>query len=62
MVPYQIPINAEKDSVIFVTSKVTMATRKPCKNTPNFGFSCLYLKNERGDRIFYFWNVISVPE
>ena len=45
MVPYQTPIIAEKDSVI----KVTVATGKPCKNTPYFNFSCSYLKNEFGD-------------
>ena len=32
MVPYPTPIVAEKDSVIFVTKKVTVATGKPCKN------------------------------
>ena len=43
MVPYQTPIIAEKDSVIFETRKDTVAAGEPCKNTPYFGFSCSYL-------------------
>ena len=54
MVPYQTPIIAKKYSVIFVMLNVTVATRKLCKNTPYFGFSCLYLKNEPGHPNFLF--------
>ena len=29
-----------------------METGRPCRNTPYFGFSCLYLKNELGEPHF----------
>ena len=29
-----------------------METGKPCRNTPYFGFSCLFLKNELGEPHF----------
>ena len=54
MVPYQTPIIAEKDAIIFFTQNVTVKTGKPCKNTPYFDFSCSYLKNELGDPHFLF--------
>ena len=52
MVPYQTPIIAKQDAVIFVMQKVTVATGKPCTNIPYFGFGCSYLKNELGDPHF----------
>lgn len=54
VVPYQTPVIAENDSVVFVKYKVTMETEKPCKTTPYFNFSCSYLKNELGDSHFLF--------
>ena len=54
MVPYQRPIIAEIDSVIFVTGKVTVATGEPCKHAPYFRFNCSYLQNEVGDPQFLF--------
>ena len=55
MVPCETSIIAEQDAVIFVTLEVTMATRKPCKNSLYFGFSCSYLKNKLGDPIFFLY-------
>ena len=49
---YQTPIIAKKDLFIFVTQNVTVATGKPCKNTPYF--TCSYLNNEFGDPHFLF--------
>ena len=43
VVPCETSIIAEQDAVIFVMQQFTMATGKPCKNTPYFGFSCSYL-------------------
>ena len=54
MVPNETRIIAEQDTVIIVTSYVTVATGKPCKNTLYFVFSCLYYKNKLGDPHFLF--------
>ena len=50
MVPYQTPIIAEKDSVILVTWKVTVATATHISKTNSV------------TPMFYIWNVISSPE
>ena len=56
MISNKFPIIAEQVAVIFMTSLVTIATVLPVKNTLNFPFKCLQLKNESGDPHFLLLN------
>ena len=50
------PIITEEVVAIFMTSLVTIATVYHVKNTLNFPFKCLQLKNEHGDPHFLLLN------
>jgi len=45
MVSKNCPITGEHVGINFVKQKVTIATLRPAKNTLNFSFRRLYLKN-----------------
>ena len=49
MVSKNFPIISQQFAINFLTYKVTIATVQPLRNTLNFGFMCLQLKNESGD-------------
>ena len=53
MVSTNCPIIGEQVAVNFVAQKVTIVTIWPAKNTLNFSFQCLQLKNELGDPHFF---------
>ena len=56
MISTRCPIIAEQVAVIFMTSLATIATVLPVKNTLNFPFKCLLLKNESSDPHFLLLN------